>query len=269
MVDSRKGHALSNLSVQQVLQFISQKQAQFPAPKGPDKMQLDSVQCASFRGLLPLPAVVRNEYFVDKFAEMPGTVPLFFGIFCGNDFPTASLASDFVISLTNPSTLLLRQPSTRGKWIAFTDLLPSEEHARIYLLSTETSETRRILISPNCAGEGIPPFSHNGEYLAYWCFRNYAEARLYSLPLPDGKPKMVAPLWARPTGLTWSADDKKLVYARWTGEDSSELGEVTVANGSVKRLALEGSAECPAQFVPVEVRQTGTRGAEDGARQEA
>ena len=27
--------------------------------------------------------------------------------------------------------------------------------------------------------------------------------------------------------------------------------------------------ECPAQFVPVEVRQTGTRGAEDGARQEA
>ena len=29
------------------------------------------------------------------------------------------------------------------------------------------------------------------------------------------------------------------------GEDSSELGEVTVANGSVKRLALEGSAELP------------------------
>jgi hypothetical protein len=27
--------------------------------------------------------------------------------------------------------------------------------------------------------------------------------------------------------------------------------------------------ECPAQFVPVEVRQTGTRGAEDGARKEA
>jgi Tol biopolymer transport system component len=56
---------------------------------------------------------------------------------------------------------------------------------------------------------------------------------------------MVAPLWARPTGLTWSADDKKLVYARWKGEGAKELGEITVANGSVKRLALEGGAELP------------------------
>jgi Tol biopolymer transport system component/DNA-binding winged helix-turn-helix (wHTH) protein len=135
--------------------------------------------------------------------------------------------------------------SLDGKWIAFADRLPPEEQARIYLLSTETLETRRILISSNCDSEGGPAFSHNGEYLAYWCFRNYAEASLYSLRLPDGKPKMIAPLWERPTGLTWSADDKKLVYARWKGVGSKELGEVTVANGSVKRLALEGGAELP------------------------
>jgi Tol biopolymer transport system component len=56
---------------------------------------------------------------------------------------------------------------------------------------------------------------------------------------------MVAPLWARSAGLTWSADDKKLVYARWKGVGATELGEVTVANGSMKRLALEGGAELP------------------------
>ena len=65
---------------------------------------------------------------------------------------------------------------------------------RIYLLSTETLETERIPNSRKCAlNEGQPAFSHNGEYLAYWCFRSEDEAALYSLPLPDGKPKMIAP----------------------------------------------------------------------------
>ena len=148
---------------------------------------------------------------------------------------TRNRDSDFAIISWSPD----------GKWIAFADRLPSEEHARIYLLSTETLETRQILISPTCVSEGLPAFSHNGEYLAYWCFRNDDEAVLYSLPLPDGKPKMIAPFSVSPNGLTWSADDKKLIYSRWKGRGSHELGEVTVATGSVRRLALEGSALRP------------------------
>jgi Tol biopolymer transport system component len=61
--------------------------------------------------------------------------------------------------------------SPDGKWIALADVAPEEEHAKIYLLSTETLETTRIPTSPMCVGEGLPEFSHNGEYLAYWCFR--------------------------------------------------------------------------------------------------
>ena len=41
-----------------------------------------------------------------------------------------------------------------------------------------------------------------------------------------------------------------------------------INRGNLSKI-LGGILECPAQFVPVEVRQTGTRGAEDGARQEA
>jgi Tol biopolymer transport system component/DNA-binding winged helix-turn-helix (wHTH) protein len=134
--------------------------------------------------------------------------------------------------------------SPDGEWIAYADVVPEEEHARIYLLSTERLETRRIPLSPMCAGEGLPAFSHNGEYLAYWCFRDDYRAQLYSLSLPDGKPKMITPFWAVPKGLTWSADDKKLIYSLWHGF-SGEFGEVTVADGSVKRLALEGSAALP------------------------
>ena len=44
-------------------------------------------------------------------------------------------------------------------------------------------------------------------------------------------------------GLTWSADDKKLIYSllEWS---SYQLGEVTVANGSVKRLASKEAQSC-------------------------
>ena len=45
-----------------------------------------------------------------------------------------------------------------------------------------------------------------------------------------------------PTGLTWSADDKELIYSLWHGK---KLGEVTVANGSVETLAFAASAELP------------------------
>jgi Tol biopolymer transport system component/DNA-binding winged helix-turn-helix (wHTH) protein len=130
--------------------------------------------------------------------------------------------------------------SPDGKWIAFEDLAPDENRRRIYLLSTETLATRRIPANPMCLGEGMPALSHNGESLAYWCFRNGFEARLYSFSMPDGKPKMIAPFWALPTGLTWSTDDTRLFYSEWNRKSSAGLGEVSVANGSAKRLGLEG-----------------------------
>jgi hypothetical protein len=112
-------------------------------------------------------------------------------------------------------------------------------------LSTETLETKRIPNGADCLEPGQPAFSHSGDHLAYWCQRSEYEgdAGLYSLRLPDGKPKMIGPFWAYPHGLTWSADDEKLIYSLWN-TSSFQLGEVTVANGSVKRLALEG-AELP------------------------
>ena len=141
--------------------------------------------------------------------------------------------------------------SPDGKWIAFVDGAAGEaltSHARIYLLSTETMETKQVPISPQCVGEGLPAFSHNGEYLAYWCFLSEnGEAVLYSLPIRGGQPKTISPSWAFPRGLTWSPDDKKLIYSlNSLGSGlSNELGEVTVANGSTKQLAFAGGAELP------------------------
>ena len=137
--------------------------------------------------------------------------------------------------------------SPDGKWIAFADSASEEEFARIYLLSMETLETTQIPINPMCIGEGLPAFSHNGEYLAYWCLRGGYDAVLYSLPIRGGQPKTISAFRAFPRGLTWSADDEKLIYSlKSLGSGlSDELGEVTVENGSTKQLAFAGSAMLP------------------------
>jgi Tol biopolymer transport system component/DNA-binding winged helix-turn-helix (wHTH) protein len=130
--------------------------------------------------------------------------------------------------------------SPDGKSIAFVNVAAEENHRRIYLLSTETLEAKPILANPECLHEGRPAFSHSGAYLAFWCFRSDVQAELDYFPLPDGKPRMIVPPLNQPSGLTWSADDTKLIYSMSKGNNSDELGEVTVANGSSRRLGLEG-----------------------------
>jgi len=138
--------------------------------------------------------------------------------------------------------------SPDGKWIAFADVAAEDEDERIYLLSTETMEIKQAPINPKCDSEGGPAFSHNGEYLAFWCFRSAeTETVLYSLSLQGGQAKMILLFRDFSNGLTWSADDKKLIYSRYpySNETASEIGEVDVANGSTKQLAFAGSASQP------------------------
>jgi Tol biopolymer transport system component len=58
---------------------------------------------------------------------------------------------------------------------------------------------------------------------------------------------MISSFRAFPNGLTWSADDEKLIYSlMYLGRGRSyQLGEVTVENGSTKQLAFEGSGMLP------------------------
>jgi DNA-binding winged helix-turn-helix (wHTH) protein len=142
--------------------------------------------------------------------------------------------------------------SPDGKWIAFADAAQKEEQGRIYLLSTDTLQARQIPISPTCIGEGMPAFSHNGEYLAYWCFLMInGKALLQALPIPDGQPKTISSSLAFPNGLAWSADDEKIIYSLYSvgsGNFTAELGEVTVANGLTKN-SLSQEVQCCPQFL--------------------
>jgi len=93
-----------------------------------------------------------------------------------------------------------------------------------------TLETTQIPISPMCIGEGVPAFSHNGEYLAYWCLRRGVRRPFY-IPYHSGRSaennSKFRGFFQR---LTWSADDEKLIYSLLSS------GEVRPQVNSVKLL---------------------------------
>ena len=137
--------------------------------------------------------------------------------------------------------------SPDGKWIAFSDYLPGKtglEELGIFFLATDTLEIKRFSNPPNCVDIGAPKFSHNGEYLAFWCLRSANDFGLYSALLPNGEPRMISILRGYPGGMTWSADDERIIYSRESGSQG-ELIEVTVANGSLKRLAFAADSHLP------------------------
>ncbi len=133
--------------------------------------------------------------------------------------------------------------SSDGKWIAFADRLPNEEFRSIHLISPETLDTRTLPNPPDCVVEAQPAFSHKGDNLAFWCIRSFNESALYSVLVPDGQPKIISQFRSFPQGLTWSADDRALIYS--IDSQHPELGQVEVASGSVKRLPFAGDAELP------------------------
>jgi Tol biopolymer transport system component len=135
--------------------------------------------------------------------------------------------------------------SPDGKWIAFPDLLPGEDPAMIYLLSPETLEEKRIPNGPKCGVQGVPEFSHSGEYLAFLCFRSKDEFDFYSLALASGQAQKVLSVSEFANGLTWSANDRELITFLGTEMPTNQLTEISVANGSMRHIALTGNAEQP------------------------
>jgi Tol biopolymer transport system component/DNA-binding winged helix-turn-helix (wHTH) protein len=133
------------------------------------------------------------------------------------------------------------------RWIAYGDYAAGKgdlEHVATVLLSTDTLENKLLPNPPNCVNTGTPTFSHNGEFLAYWCLRSMNEFGLYSMPFPNGQGRLILTMRGFPSGLSWSADDTRLIYANELGL-RSELGEVNVASGMLKRLEIAGDPLFP------------------------
>jgi Tol biopolymer transport system component len=144
--------------------------------------------------------------------------------------------------------------SPDGKWIAYAgSALPADSHL-LHLLSVETLEIKQISHVTGCLEEGMPAFSHSGKQLAYICLlkKNDNEFGIYSVVTSGGSPSLVAKFthgWNLPGGMAWTGDDKKLILSRPKPGTELELCELTLSDGSFRKLPLgqdAGSAFTPA-----------------------
>jgi Tol biopolymer transport system component/DNA-binding winged helix-turn-helix (wHTH) protein len=141
--------------------------------------------------------------------------------------------------------------SPDGKLIAFVDFLSPDDNFRINLLSLETLESKQISHVAECINEWLPAFSHSGGRLAYVCLLNgdNKEFGIYIVLSSGGPPRLVTRFvtgWDWPQGIAWAGDDKKLIISRTkTGEDF-ELDEVTLSDGSLRKLPFGQDAFSPA-----------------------
>ena len=135
--------------------------------------------------------------------------------------------------------------SPDGKWLAFPDLLPGGDRAMIYLLSPETLEEKLIPNSPECGAQRAAEFSHTGDYLAFVCARSNDEFEYYSLALASGRAQKVSSFLGFANGLTWSSDDKELISVLAADFPTNQLSEISVANGSLRHIALTSNVEQP------------------------
>lgn len=131
--------------------------------------------------------------------------------------------------------------SSDGIWIAYVDSVPST----LNLLSVESLESKRLPLTPNCVQEGMPAFSHHGNQLAYLCSLDSRETGIYTVATGGGAPKQIARLpGGLHAGVAWTADDRRLILAQSQGGES-ELVEITIANGSLRKLPFGSETTWP------------------------
>jgi Tol biopolymer transport system component/DNA-binding winged helix-turn-helix (wHTH) protein len=134
--------------------------------------------------------------------------------------------------------------SPDGKWIGFGEPLSDRDEDRIFLLSTETLETRPLPHNPRCLHEATPTFSHGGKELAYVCVVNTNDFELQIMPAMGGSSRRVFASSDYPTGIAWSPDDRRLIICE-SGDRGSGLYEITISDGSSRRLLFQSGACLP------------------------
>jgi Tol biopolymer transport system component/DNA-binding winged helix-turn-helix (wHTH) protein len=137
--------------------------------------------------------------------------------------------------------------SPDGKSLAYGDTVSGKPGDRMFLLSMETLESRQVPHNPECNHEANLMFQHNGSTLAFVCVRNTADFALYSFSFeaPGVSPKLVASFPNFIYGLTWSSDDRRLIFSQGS-EEGEWLYEVAVGGGMLRRLPLAVGGDWPA-----------------------
>jgi len=155
--------------------------------------------------------------------------------------------------LSIPDGALVSMPpvwSPDGKWIVVgAGLHPGDSHW-IRFVSVDSGEVVEIPHAVGCVGEHWAAFSPSGHRWAYICpFNSEGEYGIFSAPSSGGPPSGVATLvtrftsLGRPGGIAWTADDNNLLLSRRQSDTGYELDEVSIADGSLRKLPFGQNAE--------------------------
>jgi Tol biopolymer transport system component/DNA-binding winged helix-turn-helix (wHTH) protein len=135
--------------------------------------------------------------------------------------------------------------SPDGKWIGFSDQAPNDPHDHMFLLSPTTLETQSIPPDPRCLHEANLTFSHAGDKLANVCVHSTRDFVLQWRATQNGTPNLVAEIPNFVVGVSWSADDRRLIFEQ-NKDTETELDEVSIADKTVRQLSFAYSPSWPA-----------------------
>jgi Tol biopolymer transport system component/tRNA A-37 threonylcarbamoyl transferase component Bud32 len=126
--------------------------------------------------------------------------------------------------------------SPDGKFIALADS-PPDQPSGMFLLSTETSEKRRLTSTPQgYVQDAFPVFSRDGRTMAFARGRTYWTKAIYLLPLtpagaPAGQARRVTPENFYVSGLDWAPDGRSLVFSASPAGGSERLLRASAQGG--------------------------------------
>ncbi len=125
--------------------------------------------------------------------------------------------------------------SPDGKLLAFSDRASSTEPTSIYLLSLDSSSTRK-LTSPGLPGDYNPAFSPDGRILAF-NRGSQGVTSIYMLPVDGGEERRLITGSQFGWGLAWTQDGRNIVFGRagWLAK-SGWLWKISRNGGEPERL---------------------------------
>ena len=188
--------------------------------------------------------------------------------------------------------------SSDSKWVIFPEPEEKEFHLQLVALNIETLEQRRLhKPSDDCAAEGLPAISPDGQSLAFTCMFDFGLSGLYVQPWPTGSAREILRAKGVFEGLSWASDGRSLIYTLdtdlwriplhhgatperlWFGQNA--LGAVVARSGSrlafthvqtsadIWRIPLtpsKGDVNRAVRLAPSELTQQGAQYSPDGKR---
>jgi Tol biopolymer transport system component/predicted Ser/Thr protein kinase len=130
--------------------------------------------------------------------------------------------------------------SPDGKWFAYSEGDSTRNPWKIFLLSVETLEKRRLTSPPkDCLGDKLCAFSPDSKMLAVVREFSAETDDIYLVPISGGEPKRLTFDQKQIYGLTWTPDGKEIIFC--SNRDGQErLWRIKASGGDPKPLDAYG-----------------------------